>query len=274
MDHASEAAARIMRERGVADPATIGIVLGSGLSTVGDNLDDAVAVPYADLPGFPASSVSGHAGRLVVGGLDGTPVAVLQGRTHYYEKGDAAAMAVPIETLVRLGCQSLILTNAAGSLHPDWYPGSLALISDHINLSGMNPLIGAQGDDRFVALMDCYDRRLRARLKRAATMASIAKLNEGVYAWFSGPSFETAAEIRMAKLLGADLVGMSTVPEAILARRLNLRVAGLSVITNFGTGLSGGNPNHGETKQVAVTGSMALRRLLKAFVRTGDTVAV
>lgn len=272
MDHASESA-RIMRERGAVEPATIGIILGSGLSDMADTLDDATAVPYADLPGFPTSGVSGHAGRLVVGGLDGPRVAVLQGRVHYYEQGQAAAMAVPIETLARLGCQSLIITNAAGSLHSDWYPGSLALISDHINLSGINPLIGATGDDRFVSLTDCYDKRLRLRLRRAATVASIAKLHEGVYVWFSGPSFETAAEIKMAKALGGDLVGMSTVPEVILARRLGLRVAAVSVVTNFGTGLSGGSPSHGETKQAALSGAVGLRRLLRAFVRNTDPVS-
>ena len=268
----SDAAARIMHDRGVREPVALGLVLGSGLGTVSDNLDGAVTVPYSELPGFPTHGVSGHDGRLTGGGLEGTTVAVLRGRAHYYEQGHAAAMQVPLETLVKLGCQTVIITNAAGSLHQDWYPGSLVLLADHINFSGMNPLIGATGDDRFVSMVDAYDKRLRLRMKRAASAASIANLREGVYMWFSGPSFETPAEIKMARLLGADLVGMSSVPEVILARRLGLKVAAISLITNFGTGLNGGAPSHGESKAVALSGSVGLRRLLRAFVRSADTV--
>ena len=272
MDTESDAAAKVMRDRGVSETVPLAIVLGSGLGTVADNLDGAIGVPYSDLPGFPKHGVSGHDGRLIVGGLDGTMVAVLRGRAHYYEQGQADAMKGPLETLVKLGCQTVIITNAAGSLHADWYPGSLVLISDHINYSGMNPLIGSDGDDRFVSMVDAYDRRLRSRMKRAAASASVANLREGVYMWFSGPSFETPAEIKMAKLLGADLVGMSSVPEVILARRLGLKVAALSVITNFGTGLNGGAPSHGESKAVALSGSVGLKRLLRAFVRNADVV--
>ena len=224
------------------------------------------------MPNFPAFRHTAYR-RLVVGGLDGTTVAVLRGRAHYYEQGHAGAMQVPLETLVKLGCQTVIITNAAGSLHPDWYPGSLVLIADHINYSGMNPLIGTTGDDRFVSMIDAYDKRLRLRMKRAASAASIANLREGVYMWFSGPSFETPAEIKMARTLGADLVGMSSVPEVIMARRLGLRVAAVSVVTNFGAGLNGGAPSHSESKAVALSGSVALRRLLRAFVRSSDTVA-
>ena len=269
----SDAALQILRDRGAVEPVALGIVLGSGLAAVGEGLDDALTVPYGDLPGFPVSGVSGHAGELAIGSLDGTAVAVLRGRAHYYEKGNAAAMATPLETLAGLGCQSILVTNAAGSLHPDWYPGSLVVISDHINFSGANPLIGSEGDDRFVSMVEPYDKRMRMRLRRAATAASIASLREGVYMMFSGPSFETAAEVRMAKLLGADLVGMSTVPEVILARRLGRRVAGISVVTNFGTGISGGSPSHAETKQVALSGSVVLKRLLRAFARGSDVPA-
>lgn len=269
----SDAAAGMMRDRGVRETVPIGIVLGSGLGTVADNLEGAITMPYSELPGFPTHGVSGHDGRLVVGGLDGTTVAVLRGRAHYYEQGHAAAMRVPLETLVKLGCQTVIITNAAGSLHQDWYPGSLVLIADHINYSGMNPLIGTTGDDRFVSMVDAYDKRLRQRMKRAASAASVANLREGVYMWFSGPSFETPAEIKMARTLGADLVGMSSVPEVIMARRLGLKVAALSVVTNFGTGLNGGAPSHGESKAVALSGSVGLKRLLRAFVRTTDLVS-
>jgi len=263
----SDEAFAVLEARGVTGPLETAFVLGTGLGPIADALEDAIAVPYADLPGFPAAGVSGHRGRLVVGTWEGARVAVMQGRAHYYETGDAAAMRVPLDTLARLGLRSLVLTNAAGALHADWPPGSLALVADHINLSGTNPLIGAGGDDRFVALADAYDPRLGARLRRAAAAAGLAPLREGVYIWFAGPSFETPAEVRMAKLLGADLVGMSTVPEVILARRLGLEVAALSLITNLATGIGGGNPSHAETKSVALSGATDLARLLAAFLR-------
>lgn len=266
----ADAALAVLEAQGVAGPFEAAIVLGTGLGAIADALEGAVAVPYASLPGFPPAGVSGHGGRLVAGTWEGSRLLVLQGRTHYYETGDPAAMRVPLAVVSRLGTHQLLLTNAAGSLHPDWYPGSMALISDHINFSGLNPLVGTTGDDRFVPLADAYDRHMRLRLKRAAMQAGVTALREGVYMWFSGPSFETAAEVRMAKLLGADLVGMSTVPEVILARRLGLRVAALSVITNFATGISGGSPSHGETKDVALGGSIGLKRLLRSYFRARD----
>lgn len=266
----TEAALAVLAAKGVTAPVETGLVLGTGLGTIADALENAVEVPYADLPGFPATGVTGHGGKLVVGTWEGVHVAICQGRAHYYETGDAAAMRVPLEVMAKLGARQVILTNAAGSLHPDWYPGSMAVIADHINISGTNPLIGTTGDDRFVSLSDAYDRHMRLRLKRAATQAGVTALREGVYMWFSGPSFETPAEVKMAKLLGADLVGMSTVPETILARRLGLRVAAISVITNFGTGIGTGNPTHGETKDVAIGGSIGLKRLLRAYFRARD----
>jgi purine-nucleoside phosphorylase len=259
-------AAGILHKRGVTEPIDMALVLGTGLGSIADEIEQPVVVPYSELPGFPAGQVSGHAGRLVVGRIGHSRIAVMQGRAHYYETGNPAAMATPLETLAVLGAKILLLTNSAGSLHADWHPGSLAVIGDHINFSGANPLIGASSDDRFVPLGDAYDTELRRRLHRAGAASGTGPLHEGVYMWFSGPSFETPAEIRAAKLLGADLVGMSTVPEVILARRLGLRVAALSVITNFGTGIAGGNPSHTETKQVALTGALSLKELLRAFV--------
>lgn len=267
----AESNAALLRARGVSGPVETALVLGTGLGAVADALEGAVAASYAELAGFPAAGVTGHGGRLAVGTWEGARIAVLQGRAHYYETGDPAAMRVPIETLAALGVRNLLLTNAAGSLNADWYPGSLALVSDHINFSGTNPLIGAGGgDERFVGLADAYDRHLRARLRKAAAQAGIAAPREGVYMWFSGPSFETPAEVRMAKMLGADLVGMSTVPEVILARRLGLRVAAVSIVTNFATGVRGGDPSHAETKDTALGGALALRRLLRAFLRARD----
>lgn len=259
-------AAAALQAHGVDGPIDCAIVLGTGLGPVADAMQDAVAVPFAALPGFPQGAVSGHARQLRYGTLHGKRVLVFQGRAHYYEGGNPAAMRVPLGMLGALGAPPLILTNAAGSLTPEMPPGSLALISDHINLNGPNPLVGDTGDGRFVPMVDAYDPRLRARLRHAAESAGVG-LGEGIYMWFSGPSFETPAEIRMAKALGADLVGMSTVPEVILARRHGLAVAGLSAITNMGAGLHGGAPSHGETKEVAALAATGLRDLLRAFLQ-------
>ncbi len=266
---APPAAVAALKARGVEAPVTTAIVLGTGLGALADAAENAVAVPFSDLPDFPTSGVSGHAGRLVVGTLEGQRVALLQGRAHYYESGDAAVMAAPIATLAALGVRILLLTNSAGSLRNAWHPGSVAVISDHINLTGRNPLIGDESDARFVSMTEAYDRRLRERMHKAAASVGV-KTQEGVYMWFSGPSFETPSEVRMARLLGADLVGMSTVPEAILARRLGLRVAALSVVTNLGAGIDGADPSHAETKDVALTGAISLRKVARAFLRLRD----
>jgi len=242
-----------------------GIILGSGLGALVGELEDVVRIAYADLPGFPVSSVSGHAGELVAGSLGGTPVVMLSGRVHYYEKGDANAMRLPIEVLAGLGVQSLILTNSAGSLRQDIPPGAVMQISDHINYSGMNPLIGIDSDKRFVGMTSAYDADLSLRMRQAADKCGIA-LAQGVYMWFSGPSFETPAEIRMARVLGADAVGMSTVPEVILARFFGLRVAAASVITNYGAGMTGGELSHDETKDVAPVGGARLAAILKEMI--------
>jgi purine-nucleoside phosphorylase len=262
----SASSIEIIRSRGVVDKISFGIVLGTGLVRLGDEVEDAVAIPYTELPGFPDATVSGHPGRLVIGRLAGKHVALMQGRGHYYETGNAQVMRPALETLAGLGASTVMLTNAAGSLHADWVPGTLSLIRDHINFSGSNPLMGEMGDQRFVNMTDAYDAKLRRRLRIAASHAGV-NINEGVYMWFSGPTFETPAEIKMAKLLGADLVGMSTVPEVILARLLGLNVCAISVITNLGAGILGAKPSHGETKEVALSGSVLLKRLLLAFLK-------
>jgi purine-nucleoside phosphorylase len=262
----SDDAIEVLRNRGLGELASLGVVLGSGLGSLADEAEGAVSVPYEELPGFPRPTVSGHAGRLVVGELEGKRVALFQGRGHYYERGDARAMAIAIETFKRLGGRTLFLTNAAGGLREEWRPPALVAIADHINFAGTNPLIGLNSDDRFVPLTQAYDPALRATLKGAAAAAGI-DLHEGVYMWFSGPSFETPAEIRAAKILGADLVGMSTAPEVILARFNGLRCVAVSLVTNFAAGLSGGDPSHAETKEVANEGSAKFKRLLRAFIR-------
>ena len=241
------------------------VILGSGLGSLVDGVEDAVRIPYGDLPGFPQSAVSGHAGEVVAGRLGGKPVLILSGRIHYYEKGNAAAMRLPLEVLKALGIEVLILTNAAGSVREDMPPGSVMLITDHINFSGENPLIGEETDGRFTGMTSAYDPDLARALQSAADKTG-TPLHQGVYMWFSGPSFETPAEIRMARILGADAVGMSTVPEVILARFLGLRVAAASVVTNYGAGMTGGEITHAETKEMAPIGGRRLAAILTAML--------
>ena len=259
-------AAEILNEKLGGLKPKVAIVLGSGLGGLVDALESAVSVPYEALPGFPRGGVSGHAGRLVGGKLSGTPVLMLAGRVHYYEKGDADAMRPALEALKALGITTLILTNAAGSVREDMPPGSVMRISDHINYSGLNPLIGEESDARFVGMTSAYDAELGAAMQAAAESVGVT-LHEGVYMWFSGPSLETPAEIRMARILGADAVGMSTVPEVILARFLGLKVAAASVITNLGAGMTGGELSHEETKDMAPIGGERLGRVLSELLR-------
>ncbi len=242
-----------------------GIVLGSGLGSLVDAVEETARIAYADIPGFPVSAVSGHAGELVAGHLGSVPIIMLSGRIHYYEKGDASAMRVPLEVLKGMGVKKLILTNSAGSLREDLPPGSVMRISDHINFSGNNPLIGEESDARFVGLTNAYDEEMADAMRKAAAKTG-TPLGEGVYMWFSGPCFETPAEIRMARIMGADAVGMSTVPEVILARFLGLRVAAASVITNFGAGMTGGELSHQETKDMAPIGGARLAAVLKEMI--------
>ena len=199
--------------------------------------------------------------------IEGKRVALFQGRGHYYERGDAGAMRIAIDAFRALGGETLLLTNAAGGLRQEWRPPALVAIADHINFSGANPLIGYSGADRFTPLTKAYDEKLRAQLHEAARGAGV-ELHEGVYMWFSGPSFETPAEIRAARILGADLVGMSTVPEVILGRRAGLRCAAVSVVTNYAAGLSGGDPSHEETQAVAAQAAENFKRLLRGFIHS------
>jgi purine-nucleoside phosphorylase len=269
MSDNSDAAIQALAEHGVTALPSLAIVLGSGLGGLANEVEDAIAIPYREIPGFPVPSVAGHAGRLVIGKLEGKSVALFQGRGHYYERGDARAMLVAIETFKRLGGQTLFCTNAAGGLHTEWNPPALVAITDHINFAGANPLIGYPTDNRFVPLTQAYDPDLIALLKQAAKDGGVT-LHEGVYMWFSGPSFETPAEIRAAKILGADLVGMSTVPEVILARLHGLRCVAASVVTNFAAGLGGGDPSHEETQELAALGSQQFKRLLRGFIAALD----
>ena len=246
-------------------PYAVGIILGSGLGGLADHVAEAVAIPYASLPGFPISTVSSHRNELICGWLEGVAVVCFSGREHYYENGNPAAMRAPIATLAALGADTLIMTNAAGSLRSEVGPGEAMLITDHINFSGGNPLFGVQGDERFVGMTAAYDPELRAALLGAAEREGIA-LTTGVYMWFSGPSFETPAEIRMARLAGANAVGMSTVPEVILGRYFGLRCAAASAIVNFAAGMTGAEISHEETKALAPLGAAKLERIIQRYL--------
>lgn len=247
----------------------VGIVLGSGLGAVAEAVADAADVPYDRIPGFPRPGVASHAGRLRIGRLGGVPVAVLQGRAHAYEGHPLADVVRPVRTLARLGCRAVVLTNAAGSLWPDVGPGRLMMITDHVNGTGLNPLAGpneAALGERFFDMSAAYDPALRSRLQAAARAEGI-DLAEGVYYWVLGPSFETPAEIRAFRSLGADAVGMSTVPETIALRHMSVRVAGISGITNLAAGMVEGSAlDHAETmtRGSAMAGDLA--RLLCRFL--------
>ncbi len=248
----------------------VGLVLGSGLGDFVDQLEDARAFDYTDLPGFPQPGVEGHSGRLVAGRVNGTDVACLQGRVHVYEGQPFQAMQTPIRTLKQIGCDTLLVTNAAGSLMTDVTPGDLMMIIDHINLLGGNPLMGDNDErfgPRFIGMDGAYDADLQAAMRNAAKDLDIT-LWEGVYLAYTGPSFETPAEIRAFRTWGADAVGMSTAPEVILARHCGLRVAGLSILTNLAAGLSDMELSHDQTLHYAALAAKNVERLLHAFLGT------
>ena len=259
-------AAAVMTERAGLRPR-VGVVLGSGLGGVADAVADPTVIDYAELPGFPQPTVAGHGGRAVLGTIGDVPVAVLQGRAHVYEGGDLEQIRVPIRALRAAGAEILVLTNAAGSVRPEVGPGRLMLITDHINMLGSNPLTGPNDDEigpRFPSMRDAYDLELRAALHACATALGI-DLAEGVYLATAGPSFETPAEIRAFRVLGADAVGMSTVPEVILARHAGLRVAGVSAITNLAEGMGGEELSHEQTLRNADVAARDLVRLVERF---------
>ncbi|HUA03483.1 MAG TPA: purine-nucleoside phosphorylase [Solirubrobacteraceae bacterium] len=246
----------------------VGVVLGSGLGAVADAVEDPAVVSYEGLPGFPRPGVSGHAGRAVVGSIGDVPVAVLQGRAHLYEGGSLDGLRAPVRALRAAGASVLVLTNAAGSLRPEVGPGSLMAITDHINLTGVNLLAGpndASIGPRFPSLRDAYDPALLDALRASARDLGVA-LSEGVYLAVGGPSFETPAEIRAFRVMGADAVGMSTVQETILARHCGLRVAAVSVITNLAEGMTDEPLSHEQTLRAAEAGAGDLTRLLLDFI--------
>jgi purine-nucleoside phosphorylase len=244
----------------------IAIILGSALGSVVDAVVDPLIIPYTELSGFPVPKISGHAGKLYVGEIGGREVAVLAGRAHPYESGNAGVMRPALDQLKAIGIETLVLTNAAGSLKASMKPGSLMALTDHINCAGMNPLIGQHGDENFVSMTNAYDAQLRKQLLAAAKKEKIP-LKQGVYCWYSGPSFETPAEIRMMQIIGGTAVGMSTAPETIIARRLGIKVVAISTITNLAAGIKGASPSHEETKREGMKAAASMQRLLTRFFK-------
>ncbi len=264
MSAAGDVAATLSRALDGFAPQTA-IILGSGLGSLVDAVETPRRIACADIAGLPTSGVSGHAGELVAGWIGRAPVLTLSGRVHAYERGDAAVMRPYLAAFKALGVRNLVLTNAAGGVNPAFEPGDIMLLEDHINLAGLNPLVGERGDERFVDMTNAYDPALAATVTSVADACGVA-VHSGVYAWFLGPSFETPAEIRMARRLGADAVGMSTVPETILARYLGLRVVGASIITNLGAGLGAQPLSHAQTQAVASIGGARLATILQRAV--------
>jgi purine-nucleoside phosphorylase len=265
LDSAIAASRAILGDRLRGRQPEIAILLGSGWGAVADEVEDVIDVKYHDLPAFPRLGVGGHAGVLRSGTLGGRPVLVLAGRKHAYETGEADGMKGAIRTLAALGLKLLVQTNAAGSADPTMQPGELMLISDHLNLSQRSPLFGEANDSRFVDMSAAYDPSLREQAKAAATAGGLT-LHEGVYAWFLGPQFETPAEIRMARLLGAQAVGMSTVPETILARHAGLKVLAMSLLTNMAAGMDSQTLSHAHTLATAKVGEAQALRLMRAVL--------
>jgi len=256
----------IRRLHGGGFPSTA-LILGSGLGAFGEHLILETLISYEDVPGFPVSTVEGHEGRLLIGKAGRQPLVCMQGRMHLYEGYPAQQLAIPIRTLRALGVDTLFITNAAGSLRSDFPPGTLMVLEDHINMTGYNPLIGPNDDEvgpRFFDMSEAYDPVLRAHLSEAARQAGV-EISSGVYLQSSGPSFETPAEVKMFAGFGADAVGMSTVPECLVARHCGMRVAGLSVITNLAAGLSGHALSHQETMDEAEKAYGKMSALLLCF---------
>ncbi|MCS6985385.1 MAG: purine-nucleoside phosphorylase [Leptospiraceae bacterium] len=254
-------------------PLQVGMVLGSGLGAFTDSMQKAISFPYRDIPHFPISTITGHAGFLHFGFVEGVSVGVMEGRFHYYEGHHPSRVVMGIRLLAALGIRTLIVTNAAGIINESYHPGEFMLIKDHINLTGNNPLIGpsfAEWGDKFVDMSQAYDPHLAQYARQAAHELQIS-LHEGVYCGLAGPSYETPAEIRMLRLLGADAVGMSTVYEVIVARQLHMRVLGISFLTNFGAGLSPKNLDHGEVLEIAQKEKVKFVALLQNILQKIDS---
>jgi purine-nucleoside phosphorylase len=258
-----------IRERSGLEPL-VGVILGSGLGGLADELEDRVEIPYADIPDWPVSTAIGHTGTLALGTLDGAPVAVMRGRAHLYEGIGADRVVFGVRVLGALGIRSLVVTNASGGINPEFEPGQLVLISDHVNLQGTSPLVGPNDNalgPRFPDMSDAYDPELRASAHAAASRLGL-ELGEGVYAAWLGPQFETPAEIRFMRAVGGDLAGMSTVQEVIAARHQGIRVLGISVVTNMAAGVLPEKIDHELVLEVGAKAAGSVTALLRELVPT------
>jgi purine-nucleoside phosphorylase len=266
MTSPAEEAAAIIKSRCGSDAVDAAIVLGRDFFSIADLGEQVASFRFAELPGFPVAQGVEN-GELVISRIDGLTTAILKGRSTFYETGDPSLMSAPFETLALLGVRNVLCTGLVLSVQADLVPSSVVMVTDHINFTGLNPLIGACGGGKaMVNMNEAYDKRLLRRIKTAAASAGVA-VHDGVLMWFSGPSFETPAEAKVARQLGADILGWTIVPEAILARRHGLNFAGVSVVTDFGAGFSNGNPGADITRGPAVAGVVATKRLLRAFIR-------
>jgi purine-nucleoside phosphorylase len=264
-----EAAAAQIREVSAHEPR-VGVVLGSGLGGLADELEDRVEIPYSEIPGWPVSTAVGHAGVLVLGSLDGAPVAVMRGRAHLYEGIGADRVVFGVRVLGALGIRSLVVTNAAGGINTEFEPGQIVLISDHVNLQGTSALVGPNDDSlgpRFPDMSDAYDPELRALAREAASRLGF-EVGEGVYAAWLGPQFETPAEIRFMRAVGGDLAGMSTVQEVIAARHMGIRVLGVSVVTNMAAGVLPEKIDHEAVLEIGAQAAGSVTALLRELVPT------
>jgi len=266
-DAAQQAADVVRRHLGPIDEPVLAIVLGSGLGGLAARISNATAIAFGDVPGFSAATVAGHAGRLIVGRLAGRPVIALAGRFHMYEGHAAEQAGFPVRVVHALGARTLFVSNAAGGINPAFTPGDLMIVTDHLNLMFRNPLVGTlvAGDMRFPDMSEPYDHALSALLREQGSSLGIA-LREGVYCGLLGPTYETPTEVRMLRVLGADAVGMSTVPEVVVARAMGMRVAGVSCITNLASGVSPTPLSHAEVIETTTRVASRFESLVERFV--------
>lgn len=261
-------AVRYIEEKIKVLPKTA-VILGSGLGDFADSIEDPVVIPYGNIPDFPVSTVAGHRGELIFGTVGGRDIVAMKGRIHYYEGLGIDKVVAPMKVLADLGIQEVIVTNAAGGCNPSYKPGDLMVIGDHINFTGVNPLIGPNDETkgpRFLDMSRAYDPALRSLAHRVGSDLGIP-LQEGIYMWFTGPVYETPAEVRLAQTLGADAVGMSTVPEVIIAHHRGVKVLGISCITNFAAGITEKPLDHREVMEVGARVSETFKELVKGIIK-------